>query len=103
MAVFFKEGTGADEVVVMLKILSNSFSSKLYRRRTNQQMWTSSEDRMFIRNDLKQGSIALARISMQYLVLQQVLFEHTQFCHSNPGLTIPIGKALLEDIVKVML
>ena len=63
----------------------------------------SSKDRMLIRNDLKQGSIALARVLMQCLVLRRMLFEHTRFSHSNPDLTIPIGKALLEDIVKVML
>ena len=57
----------------------------------------ATEDQMVIRNDLKQGIIALARVLMQYLVLRRVLFEDTRFSHSNLDLTIPIGKALLED------
>ena len=97
MAVFLEEGTGTDEVVVMLKLLSHSFGSKLCGRSSNQQVWMLTEDWMLIRNDLKQGSIALARVLMQYLVLRRVLFEYTRFSHSNPDLTIPIGKALLED------
>ena len=60
MAVFLEEGTDADEVEVMLKILSHSFGSKLCGQSSNQQVWMSTEDRMVIRNDLKKGSIALA-------------------------------------------
>ena len=49
---FLEKGTGVDEVVVMLKILSNSFGSKLCRHRANQEMWMSFKDWMLIRNVL---------------------------------------------------